>query len=526
LPTNILAFKIFNYDKLSLLLGVIALLYLISAWRQGRSSAAVMAIVTACFAAQEKLVASPVLLIAIISYACLSQETGKLSLKRLLLRVLYGFAICLVIGVASVVAVYLIRSRPLPVAVWDGVMSPLSTWVAPIAMFVLGYTVKEITTLNFQALVLPVSFTVCVATAFGLRLSIDFLKSKPRISSLISAPLPKVSLPLLIVCVLGGLVSTRFVTGFWHPFAPIASGDYFPGGIMNGATLHYGAHAFSEHLLKSVGFAYAVLVNGLPSGLWLLALFGLIRSNEAESSENNPEIPAYVLIIFALLLPLAFGLLQIPVGNKYLNISFLLLMISFCLLAAPKLSECKLSVRAAVIGIIYIAILAEVYPFKPLYLAFRPFWSNYPDAEKPVSGKFSPSLFGWGEELMLASELFEKDKQLGQGCANIRIYFNYPGEWLSTEPDRERFTIIPYGNRKTPLSFTQCDYYLFNRIGAIQGQLKLIGLTQFPASVTPDAKISFRGYDTAWLYRGDRLVGLPLKCAYNIDCDKFLKSGP
>ena len=77
LPTNVLAFKVFNYDKLSMLLGVIALLYIAIAWRQSRSTPAAVGIVTSCLAAQEKLVASPIVLIAIVSVCMPIRRSGK-----------------------------------------------------------------------------------------------------------------------------------------------------------------------------------------------------------------------------------------------------------------------------------------------------------------------------------------------------------------------------------------------------------------------------------------------------------------
>ena len=372
----------------------------------------------------------------------------------------------------------------------------------------MGFTGQAMYSLKFQALALFVSFTACASAAIFVRIVTLWSRSADRGHAYDG---PAEGERICSIC-----------RGHWGPdfhstdirlFSSICANRkrrLFPNGVFNDTTLHYGAHSFAEHVLKSVGFAYAVLVNGLPAGLWLLALVAFIRTGTKTSPVTNHSPAAHVLILFALSLPLAFGLLQIPVGNRYLNIGFMLLTICFCLLAARELSARKWYVRAAGIGVICIVIVAEVYPFRPLYLAFRPFWSDYPDATKPVLGKFSPSMSGWGEELMLASELFETDESLGKDCNKVRIYFNYPGEWLSLSAKRERFTTVYYGD-STPLSFTHCDYYLFSRTGAIQGQQFLRGFAQFPACVVPDARLNVRGYDTAWLYRGDRLIGIPLK---------------
>jgi hypothetical protein len=76
LPVSAVAFKVFNYDLLSMTLGTAALLFLAAAFREKRSLYALLSVVSSYLAAQEKLSASPILLFSCAMYGIFHAVQG------------------------------------------------------------------------------------------------------------------------------------------------------------------------------------------------------------------------------------------------------------------------------------------------------------------------------------------------------------------------------------------------------------------------------------------------------------------
>jgi hypothetical protein len=84
----------------------------------------------------------------------------------------------------------------------------------------------------------------------------------------------------------------------------------------------------------------------------------------------------------------------------------------------------------------------------------------------------------------------------GISCRSITLYTLYGGEWLEAQPDVHSQLFDVINNNQ---SSTNANYYVINRSAVVQGH-------RFPSNVQPEFTISFRGYNQAWIFRGDRLA--------------------
>ena len=237
-------------------------------------------------------------------------------------------------------------------------------------------------------------------------------------------------------------------------------------------------------------------------------------------AEINIDLGVELLLTTALLLPLVFALCQIQVANRYLNLALFLLALIISLKTTESLAA--ISLKKAVIFCAFFAIIlaSEVLPFRPVYAAFRPIWSHYPDSVTPVVGRINPSWLGWGEELMLAGQILEKRYDLvshtpdnGVPPRALTLYTVYPCEWLTTNKKIKTSLLpLPLGIEKIPQTiqmtdssstddflYTELDYYVINRSSIVQRYC------DFPTEVKPSFVISFRGFIQAWVFRGNQL---------------------
>jgi hypothetical protein len=523
IPTDALALKVFNYDLLSMNLAVVALLYMYGAV----STDAVAGLIAATLAAQEKLVASPVLLVAIAIYAYVRYEAlrGRWMLLALARNVMVGIAVSACVGALSWVGLIALRAGNTDYLTPAGVVDHLMAWTWPIAAYVLGLTVTfdgygyrvEGLADDLQRAVLLIRFALTVFVSYGAALAIALLSSVARSKPELSVKAVRWgNLAALLAALALGVAGTYRLTATWAPYVPIQPDHYRPVGQMNGAILHFGARTAFEHIAMSVMYAYAVFVNAVPSVLWLCLLvpaaLGLVSSHRRVGG-NVPAWGGDVLLALALLMPLAFGLGQIPVGNKYLSISLLLLALSAVLRAVLVLSSHRIGTRAVCTSAIAGLLLWEVLPFRPVYAAFRPVWANYDGVYNvtPIIGRLNPSWLGWGEEIMIAGEVLErqcsglKDAATAAGaetpCTSLNLYSAYPGSWLASG-DEFTVRLMPFGDswlREQEYGYTNHDYYVLNRSSIVQK------FQRFPTNVQPEFVLAFRGYVQAWVFRGDHL---------------------
>jgi hypothetical protein len=251
-------------------------------------------------------------------------------------------------------------------------------------------------------------------------------------------------------------------------------------------------------------YAFGSLIVAIPTALWLVAFGGLVVAYVRQRSGGGAAdfaVPALILSLLALPLPIVAALAGFPFGHRYFNISIglfvaALLLCSFGLAPLLRRPLATALAVAALTGLL----LAETAPFRPLFAAFRPIWLNYGDAFAPEAGRINASWMSWGEDTMLAGKLLAAKCRVGDAeiaglrCDEIVLHTTGSGLWLPARGPIAVATVDP-----GLIAEKRSDFYVFNRLFLIQN------LYPTP-TISPSYKVSLRGYDLAWIYRADRLA--------------------
>ncbi len=511
LPTNNLALKTFNYDLLSMLFSLLVFLHILVAIKVRKPRYALLGIVIAYLAAQEKLNASPFLILALAVYAYLAcMSSSKFNPIKIGWHLLIGFSVALFTGIISIFIVAIIKHWNVPEGLWESVIDPFVSWAWVVLIILFSFDDHASLTASGLPL-LGLSFGIIYPLSILLFFIDRFFTERPSLLIKLSHQLSRVNIALVIVVFLTGVYGTYWITAYWAPYSPIEPGNYHPPAAFNGAFWHFGAASLWQHIISFIAYAYTVLVNAIPSVYWLCFIGTLITARILRQKQRA-ELSIELLLMAGLLVPLVFGLVQIPVANRYLNIGLLLTTIGIALKTTNSLTALSAAKQAA-FGVVFATLLlAEVFPFRPLYAPFRPFWSEYDDNTTPITGKINPSWLGWGEETMLAGQFIEAqcrnaDNNTVNGipCNLITLYVLYWGEWLDEDT---QVTAIPSKEAlSSNRSYTPANYYVLNRSIIVQG-------FPFPFEAKPTFVISFRGHTQAWVYRFDQLQAAGYELIY------------
>ena len=139
LPVHLMALKILNYDQFALHFSLISLLAIVIALREDRLSFAYLSVACGYLGAQEKLSASPFLLVAMILLAYLLLRRGR-PVRAVIQAALAPPAVCLALGGATTLVALATRSFDTARFryVWLDIVDPLISWVWVVQRFVGG----------------------------------------------------------------------------------------------------------------------------------------------------------------------------------------------------------------------------------------------------------------------------------------------------------------------------------------------------------------------------------------------------
>ncbi len=504
-PVVLLAQKIINYDAFSMLFSVAAMLLLAVGWKEKLPVYLYVSVVFAAFAAQEKLIASPLvwtcLVVVPLRIAFQQGHTAwSISLRRVWRETFFAALAALSVFIVSFLLVSIVNTQGAPGKNADNVFYPLITGFWPV-LRTIGIDVDKLLDKYlferwyfiplFAAIIAVVLSVVTTAGAAVCNL-VYSRKTLIPTGNRISMNLRIVNYMLLFCLVALGIAGTYLIDAFLAPQYPVAPGDYH-GYTFNRSFVYFGAASLPVHLAFSAGWAYVTFSNALPTAFLLLAVMNVIAVIRKKST---PTLIFEAMFTGALLIPLLYGMLQIPCGNRYLNIFLLIVNIKLLYDFFDTMND---GVQPKIIAIVLVVFLmAEVYPFRPLFGSFRPVWSNYPVAYNTTPSKavLNPWWMGWGEEVFMAGKQLEKYyKKDNPLLAGITLYHNYLGEWLYKE---NNLRLVQLDSTSAP-SYTKNDFYLLNRMGITSSRLN------FPDGVKPFGTISFRGFIQGWVFRGSDL---------------------
>jgi hypothetical protein len=501
LPVDNLAMKVLNYDAISLFGGVLAVLLVTLGLQSGRITYAVLAVGVAALAAQEKVIASPILLLAIVVLAPVAARSRPTAWYR---AGAYGLVLGLGLACGVIYTSGLLWTMAMPLrepSYWLSLFDPLISWTwLPLRFGFASTDFHELRGLS-SAITLVALVAAALLALYGARR----LNEHPCLLDRLVGGLDVAVVAVLLVVLGVGVIGLLTLQPFVAPYSPSAGVDLGNVGVMNGIQIHFNATSLLQHRIEFVAFVYATFVAGLPSVLWATLAVTMLLRLRYGAIPRRPALDLALLV--GLLGPLPVGLLLVPPSHRYLNVMILitaLAILAKCL-DSLRMLPTDLASQRWVLGLSTLGalgLLLEVAPFGPLYAAFRPIWANYADPAQPIVGKANASWVGWGEEVMLAGKRLEaeclqsSDGLLdGVACSDITLHSIYQGGWIVAQaPIKSKLCCTP---GQQPLS--NADYYLINRASVVFG-------FPFPYGIEPDFVVDFRGFVQAWVFRGDHLA--------------------
>ncbi len=385
LPTTQLALKTVNYDLFSFGLGVLGLFYLLRAVLQGDHRFFWLALVTATLAAQEKLLAGPILVLVIAAASVGAARDGEPIGARVVKAVACAtrnLAASLAITAASLMVYRALGGPPLVPSFWSLALGPISSWT----WIPLGIALPIETILQQRGWIAIASIGALVSAIAALAAARPIWLGAWRRAA--SIPLPALMTSILVLPIgifVVGVVGALSVQAYWAPYHPTPLAKLAPLQKLNGVALHVGATTYAAHLGGLVLYAIGILVVAVPSGVWAVGFAGIALSAWRRNEQDRFTLAVAALLFGAsLLLPIAAALTGVPFAHRYFNLSIALLASGLLIAGIAALGSDWRSgrwVRGVAAAIVFTAICCgEAAPFRPLFAAFRPFWLNYADA--------------------------------------------------------------------------------------------------------------------------------------------------
>ncbi|MFK5970335.1 MAG: hypothetical protein QM487_09485 [Candidatus Marithrix sp.] len=489
LPVNILGLKIFNYDLLSMLLSGLAIVLLLIAIKTNNYKYALISVIVATTAAQEKITASPILLLTCIFFVYIKlNNLKKVDFKNALYYSGYGYFVTIVTSLIMLIIVGMVaRNGDFPTTSFADLISSLLSYVFMVLRGIAGGGTGGIS----EFVRILVFFLIVMATGI---VAFILVKYKSWLTFLFSSPPRKITgIAVLVLCIVG-IIGTYQVEAFLYPYYPISPGNYIPSHFLVSDRIlhiwHFGASSYFEHLISYIGYAYAVFVNAIPS-VYLLIIFldvVIYQSNKLRFDWN-------LILLMIFLLPLVYAITSTPVSHRYFNIFLLIAILIVGLKLNHLLSDFNQLKQKLLVSLFAVFLITEVLPFRPVFGAFRPIWSTYPNEylQNPIVGQVNPSSVGWGEELFLAGKKIETMIEASTGN-KINLHKFYPGGWINMPKGfNAQYNFPNIGG------FTKSDYYIINRRSVMAERVAMID------DIEPLFTLSYRGFIQTWVYRGDQL---------------------
>jgi hypothetical protein len=496
LPTNSLALKVYNYDKLSLFLAVLGVLLMARAIKEPAGRTATLGLISLALAAQEKLIAAPFLWIALPLFVYLRTNTGRRNglWRDGLISTLVAVATVLVVHLLPVAVIGLASGNGLPVRT---ALKPLLSVVWPLTQTAVGIP-RVAYPVGLLLLCLFFTFSGSlllhtVANRFRGKTPLLLRPSNPLVT------LARFAVPVVFIIGVAWTYRGEILLG---PAAAVPDHLYQPAHSFNNLFWHYGAASPLSHLFHSVAAYLAVFVHCLPSVIWLMIFCSCWIGRKIRPPGSDPVGSNGLLVLIfwmSLLSPVFFAVTQMPPAGRYFNL-FLYLLVLIALLRTFN-GVRRAGVKRAAAAVAALLLVWEVLAFRPLFGAFAPVWAHETDKQfhtAAAPGRLGAIMrwTGWGEEVMLAGRRIE-DRCRPAGCDGIRLYWAYPGSWLQPAAIA-RGRIAAITGPAAP-AYNQQEYFVVNRSAVIQK------MVVFPEGVDPVDTIDFRGYIQAWIFRGDDL---------------------
>jgi hypothetical protein len=512
LPTNILALKIINYDLLSMMLGMLCVSLTLLALKERRLFPAFLAVIAGSLASQEKIIASPMLALAMFSGTFIAATfTGNLlptfgkrnskavpdSSPTIADRLPWLRAIGVWFGLVLTSMLVVSLTWGIVNALHKGLRMNLKAALDPLVGFLspimnrIPETMPLIGRSPSSTSIMEPMIVFSIIGIVGILCSLVYRRVRgtgiSRWGSILL--LGSVSIVLLLLYVDGFYVQQ--FTAYVYPTIPVPPGTYIPKAF-NGYAYHFMQTSEAAHKMVQFLGANAELARPIPTAIWMAIIVSLIIIVARRRWSSVNSLWSAIAGI-CLLFPTLYTLTDTPVNLRYLNL-FIFTVAFFGFMVVLAIVK-TWPVRRQIIGgvVLLTGIILELSMYRPVIASFRPFWSTVDAAygREPQPGVLKGGWNGWGEEIFLAGERIAREyRKPGE---SIRIFSGYYGAWLQNDT-----SIKVFDARTRDRAVNSTDYYVINR-AHYETQYP------FPFGKTPLFTIDYNGRVMAWVFRGDQL---------------------
>lgn len=502
MQVTLLSLKTVNYDLNSLLFALLAIMLMIYEIRENNAKLGLMAVISAMLATQDKMLAGPMLYLALLIFTIiLTIKIQKNGVKMpLVVMALLVTMIPVIIGYISnyyvglVLANGNIPSSTFYDTVYSYVQYSLTILEAVSDVFELS---NKAVLLNI--LLLWVIFTIAAyITQYIVKrdIKLTHFAKKKRMLSIVGIVV------ILIMCVIAiiSIYSDSYI--YMSPLYPIEEGNYQSNSLMNGITYHYNAKTMLSHFLKLTATIIYIFYKSVPVGyMLLLIILGVI----IVKNKKTPDISNIAfMVLAAVIFPLLYSLIQITPNERYQNVYIL----AFAYLVVVSVCEIIRTHKEKLILIVLMITLLntlDVHRFDYAYTEYFALWDTayMTQKEECTTGKMVPGYHAaWGEHVIYAGEMIAKyaDEQ-NIPYSDITIHYEYYGQYINNGGMN-----IVVDNSKTWETCTigENEYFVVSRGAATKEQAGGISI-KLIENATPLFTFGYNGATEMWVYSGDEV---------------------
>ena len=513
LPTNILALKIINYDLLSMMLGVLCVSLTLLALKQRRLLPAFLAVVAGTLASQEKIIASPMLALAMFSGTFIAAtysggilpQIGKRTKKseleaspEVLDRLAWLRAVGVWLGLVLTSMIVVSLTWGIVNALHKGLRLNLKAALDPLVGFLapLLDRIPAGMQLAVRGSSNSIAEAMLVFALVGfLALLWSMLYHRIRRFAFVS----RMSAVAFGAAVLGSIITlgflvyaAKYITVYVMPTIPVGPDIYLPK-LFNNQAYHFMVRTFWEYTVNQIMSSYGQMGAPIVVAFWIafFASAAVLVIRRRVASVCGYWTAAQCL---ALLFPFLYAITQTPASSRYQNLFIFLLCLAGLMLVLRAAAMLAPRVRITAFAILLAASVAELSMYRPVIASFRPFWAVPDSTYGQVSqrGILKLGWNGWGEEVFLAAARI--DKEYRKPGERLRIFTSYPGRWLHNDS-----LISYYGPNERLRAVGSSDYYIVSRAHYETGY-------PFPYGIKPLFTVEYNKQVVVWVYRGDQLT--------------------
>ncbi len=518
LPVNHLMLKTSNYDGFTTYLTLIGLLLGFAGVKNGKSVIALIGVIFTVLASAEKNSSAPYYAITLMLYFyTVLKESQGLYKSKLLINIALKIIKVIVISIGVNILIFILQ-----MAIIDGLTTSLSHLTISKVFFALCYYMYSATgvSINLDSFEMTnpwiyygiiVIISLIAAIAFYL-LSRYGNKNKKNIinANNCASWLPYTVGIIILIFLCVGIYSAYNIEFGFGNYKPMEDNLYIPSIGVNGTLVHYGAETKAEHFLSLISSHYATILNAIPTAF--LVFFVIYIIGAFKKKYKNEDITQHLLLLGLLILPTIFAIFRFPGHvNRVYSISICGILLICTVIALNMLSEThskigtliKKPIKIFISAVLYCILLLELIIYTPNVMPFTPLWNVFPkeNALKPQYGylRVAEPIF-WGENVAVAGNMIKSIIGKNANPKEYKIVYDYGADihWLANPG----FSVFSYPRDKEVIQnmYNANTYFVLTRTIMFRKEIPT-----FLTEVEPIAKLSFRGTDALWIYRGDQL---------------------